>query len=187
AFEGFKAGDYTFRTENSSQDWAQGYDFQAVEKGWVKRETVPDGNVGTRLSWVFNLDRPRGQDIREREAIGMMFNYDWSKQTLQYGLYDRPVSFWSNTDLAAIGVPGEGELALLKPLVDEGLLAPRSLTEDPKGPVAHDGSDNRPAGAMLGKAGARLEGAGWVVGSDGIRRNAAGEALDLTIIQYRPL
>ena len=187
AFEGFKAGDYTFRTENSSQDWAQGYDFQAVEKGWVKRETIPDGNVGTRLSWVFNLDRPRWQDIRVREAIGMMFNYDWSKQTLQYGLYDRPVSFWSNTDLAAIGVPGEGELALLSPLVDEGLLDPAILTEDPKVPVAHDAANNRPARAILRKAAALLEEAGWVIGSDGIRRNAAGEALDLTIIQYSPL
>ncbi|MCB2134678.1 MAG: ABC transporter substrate-binding protein, partial [Rhodobacteraceae bacterium] len=187
AFEGFKAGDYTFRTENSSQDWANGYDFEAMNKGWVKREEIPDGNVGTRLSWVFNLDRPNWKDARVREAIGMMFNHAWSKQTLQFGLYERPVSFWPNTDLAAEGVPGEGELALLKPLVDEGLFDAAILTDEPKVPVEHDVAANKPTRKILRQAGALLEEAGWVTGDDGIRRNAEGKTLDLTIIQFSPI
>jgi microcin C transport system substrate-binding protein len=51
-----------------------------------------------------------------------MFNFEWSNETLFYGLYDRVESFWQNSDLQAHGVPSEGELALLQPLVDEGLL-----------------------------------------------------------------
>ena len=187
AFEGFKAGDYTFRTENSSQDWASGYDFQAVNNGWVKREEIPDGNVGTRLSWVFNLDRTRWQDIRTREAIGMMFNSAWSKQTLQYGLYDRPISFWSNTELAASGTPSEDELALLKPLVDEGLLDPSILTDEAKVPVDHDAATNRPSRRIIRQASALLEDAGWTIGDDGLRRNSNGEVLSLTIIQFSPI
>ena len=187
AFEGFKAGNYTFRTENSSQDWANGYDFQAVTRGWVKRETIPDGNVGTRLSWVFNLDRPHWQDIRVREAIAMMFNYEWSKQTLQYGLYNRPQSFWSNTDLAAEGAPGEAERTLLQPLVDAGQLDPAILTEEAKVPVSYDAAANRPPRSILRRAAALLEEAGWTTGDDGIRRNAAGEVLELEIIQYSPI
>ncbi|MCU9850192.1 extracellular solute-binding protein [Defluviimonas sp. WL0024] len=187
AFEGFKAGDYTFRNENSSQDWATGYDFQAVTKGWVKREEIPDGNVGTRLSWVFNLDRPNWQDARVRDAIGMMFNYEWSKQTLQYGLYERPVSFWSNTDLAASGTPSEGEAALLKPLVDEGLLDAAILTDAARAPLEHDAAANRPSRRIIREAAALLDAAGWTTGSDGMRRNAQGQPLSLTIIQFSPI
>ncbi|MGC1426987.1 MAG: extracellular solute-binding protein [Albidovulum sp.] len=186
AFEGFKAGDYTFRTESSSQDWATGYDFSGVDKGWVLRKEIPDGNVGTRLSWVFNLNRPNWQDPRVRDAIGMLFNSEWSKQTLQYGLYERPVSFWSNTDLAASGVPDEGELALLRPLVESGLFDASILTDEARVPVANDASKNRPARSIVRQAGALLEEAGWVTGSDGLRRNAAGEVLTLTFIQYSP-
>ncbi|MGB7269297.1 MAG: extracellular solute-binding protein [Albidovulum sp.] len=186
ALEGFKAGNYTFREESSSQDWAVGYNFEAIEKGWVKREEIPDGNVGGRLSWVFNLDRPRWQDARVRDAIGMMFNSEWSKKTLQYGLFERPVSYWSNTDLAASGVPGEDELALLQPLVEEGLLDAAILTDEAKVPVQNNADANRPARRIIRDAGALLEEAGWTIGDDGMRRNAQGEVLSLTIIQYSP-
>ena len=52
-----------------------------------------------------------------------MFNFEWSNQTLFYGLYDRINSVWENTEMAATGTPTPEELALLQPLVDEGLLA----------------------------------------------------------------
>ena len=107
AFEGFKAGDYTFRNETDPGNWATGYNFDAIKKGWARTETISDGNVGTHLSWVFNLDRPHWQDARVRQAIGMAFNFPWSNQTLFHGLYSRPVSFWPNTDLAATGTPTE--------------------------------------------------------------------------------
>lgn len=187
AFEGFKAGDYTFRNENSAQDWANSYDFEAIRKGWVKKETIPDGNVGNRLSWVFNLDRAKWQDPRVRKAIENMFNFAWANQTLFYGLYQRPVSFWSNTDLAATGTPSEGEVALLQPLVDQGLLDPAILTEEAVVPAQYEAATNRPDRRAIRAAAALLDAAGWVTGKDGIRRNAAGEPLTLTIIQFNPI
>ena len=186
AFEGFKAGDYTFRTENNSQNWAAGYDFQAINNGWVKRDEIPDGNVGTRLSWVFNLDRPHWQDAKVREAIGMMYNFAWSNKTLQYGFFQRPVSYWPGSDLAASDTPSEGEITLLKPLVDEGLLEPEILTEEAKVPVTHDEAANRPSRSIIRRASKMLDEAGWVTGDDGVRRNDKGETLDLTIIQFSP-
>jgi microcin C transport system substrate-binding protein len=187
AFEGFKAGAYTFRTESSSQDWASSYDFPAVTKAWVKRETIPDGDVGTRLAWVFNLDRPNWQDARVRKAIGLMFNFEWSNKSLFYDLYRRPESYWSNTDLAATGVPSAGELALLKPLVDEGLFDPSILTDEAQVPAPNDAATNQPARRVLREAGRLLDEAGWTVGEGGVRRNAKGEVLALTIIQRDPL
>lgn len=186
AFEGFKAGDYTFRNESDPENWATGYNFDAIKKGWARTETIPDGNVGTHLSWVFNLDRPHWQDARVRQAIGMAFNFPWSNQTLFHGLYSRPVSFWPNTDLAATGTPTEAEVALLKPLVDKGLLDAAILTDDAAAPPENAATTNRPERKNARAAAALLEEAGWKTGSDGIRRNDKGEVLSLTIIQYNP-
>ncbi|MDV7390514.1 ABC transporter substrate-binding protein, partial [Arthrospira platensis SPKY1] len=93
-----------------------------MQRGWVQKKSIPNGAVADRLSWVFNLDKPQFQDVRVRQAIAMMFNFDWSNATLYYGLYKQPESFWSATDLAASGVPEGAELALLQPLADEGLI-----------------------------------------------------------------
>ncbi len=42
AFEAFKVGQYLFHEEFFSAIWATDYDFPALQKGWVKQETVPD-------------------------------------------------------------------------------------------------------------------------------------------------
>ncbi|MFN4156921.1 MAG: extracellular solute-binding protein [Gemmobacter sp.] len=187
AFEGFKAGVYTFRNENSAQDWATGYNFPGIQRGWVVKKGIPSGDVANRLAWVFNLDRPRWQDARVRRAVGMMFNFEWSNASLYYDLYKRPVSFWSATDLAATGVPGPDEVALLQPLVDEGLLDAAILTAEAEAPPVQAAGTNRPARAILREAGAMLDAAGWTIGNDGIRRDAAGQALSMTIIQFNPI
>ncbi len=186
AFEGFKAGNYTFRTETSSQDWATGYDFRAVDNGWVVREEIPDGAVGTRLAWVFNLDKPEWQDQRVRQAIKMMLNFEWSNQTLFSGLFNRPVSFWPNTDLAASGPPSNAEVELLRPLVEDGLLDASILTDDAYVPAENSAASNMPARRVLRQASALLDEAGWEIGDDGVRRNADGQVLDLLILQFNP-
>ncbi len=76
AFEAFKAGVYTFRNEASSIIWATRYDFPSFKSGAVKRETLPNGNIPSGQSWVFNLRRPQFQDIRVREAIGLLSQKD---------------------------------------------------------------------------------------------------------------
>jgi microcin C transport system substrate-binding protein len=38
-----------------------------------------------------------------REAIALMFNFEWTNQTLFYGLYQPIDSFWENTHLEAEG------------------------------------------------------------------------------------
>ncbi|SMY06735.1 extracellular solute-binding protein [Flavimaricola marinus] len=186
AFEGFKAGEYTFRTENSSRDWATGYDFPALQSGYVVQEEIPDGSVGTAQSFVFNLDTPKWQDPRVREAIGMMFNFEWSNETLFYGLYARPQGFWPNTDLGAVGAPTPEEVALLQPLVDDGLLDASILTDEaPLAPV-NGVENNTPARSVYRAAGQLLDDAGWVAGDDGMRRKD-GQLLEVVFLQRSPL
>ncbi|MBN2907589.1 MAG: ABC transporter substrate-binding protein [Rhodobacteraceae bacterium] len=168
AFEGFKGGSYTFRNEASSKIWATGYDFPAIDNGWVIKTDLPDGNMATGQSFVFNLRRPQFQDPRVREAIGLMFNFEWSNETLFYGIYERINSFWENSYLAAEGTPDAGEVALLRPLVDEGLL-PAAILTDPAVMAPTSGTRQMDRG-NLRRASALLDEAGWIVGEDGIRR-----------------
>ena len=175
AFEAFKAGAYTFRIENSSKQWATSYDFPSAQAGHVKRAELPDGNKASGQAFLFNLRREKFQDPRVREAIGLMFNFEWSNATLFYGLYARINSIWENSWLAAEGAPTPEEAAILQPLVDEGLLPAAILTEPavmgaPSGERQLDRGNLRRASALLDEA-------GWVVGDDGMRRNAKGETL----------
>jgi ABC-type transport system substrate-binding protein len=67
---------------------------------------------------VFNLRREKFQDPRVREAIALMFNFEWTNQTLFYGLYSPIDSFWENTHLEAEGLAPPEELAVLEPFRD---------------------------------------------------------------------
>lgn len=168
AFEGFKGGSYTFRNEASSKIWATGYDFPAIDEGYVRKEELPNGAKATGQAWVFNLRRPQFQDPRVREAIGTMFNFEWTNETLFYGLYDRVDSFWDNSYLEPEGPPSEAELAILRPLVEDGLIDESLLTDPPFSlPASGDRQLDR---GNLRRASALLDEAGWIVGDDGLRR-----------------
>lgn len=179
AFEAFKAGVYTFRNETSSIHWATRYDFPALKSGAVRQETLPRGDLATGQSWLFNLRREKWQDIRVREAIGAMFNFEWSNETLFYGLNKRVNSFWDNSELAATGKPSPAELELLEPVAKD--LPPTVLTEDAV--VQQVGSGKSQLDRRnLRHASALLDEAGWKPGPDGIRINAKGQRLTLEIL-----
>lgn len=166
AFEAFKAGEYTFRNEASSIIWATRYDFPAFQKGWVRRETLPDGNVASGQSWAVNLRREDFRDIRVREALALMFNFEWANEALFYGLYERIHSFWENSDLAATGTPSPEERAILEPLAADlppGILEAEAVMAPASGARQLDRGNLRNAAALLDEA-------GWVTGQDGLRR-----------------
>ncbi|TXI05222.1 MAG: ABC transporter substrate-binding protein [Pseudorhodobacter sp.] len=185
ALEGFKSGDYTFRNENSSKNWATAYEFPGVTSGQIVKATLPSGAIASGQAFLFNLRREKFQDPRVRQAIGLMFNFDWSNQTLFYGLYSRINSIWENTDMAAKGPASPEETAVLQPLIDEGLLPASILTD-----AAVMAPVSTPEKAMdrkaLRAASALLDEAGWVVGEGGMRRNAKGETLKVEFLEDSP-
>ncbi len=186
ALEGFKAGEYTYRVENSSKDWALSYDFPALSRGDVVKEEVTDGTVGTAQSFIFNLDRTNWQDKRVRAAIEMMLNFEWSNEKLFYGLYERVNSFWPGSDLAATGTPSAEEQVILQPLVDQGLLESTVLSDAVPIPSVNRTNDSQPARKVLRAASKLLTEAGWEVGNDGVRRKD-GKELTLTFLTFGPL
>lgn len=184
AFEGFKGGVYTFRQESSSKSWATSYDFPQVKAGQILKVELPNGTKAPGQAFLFNLRRDKFKDPRVREAIGLMFNFEWSNKTLFYGSYSRINSIWENSDLAAKGAPTPEEQALLKPLVDQGLLPASILTDPPiAAPVSGESQLDR---KNLRKASKLLDDAGWTAGDDGMRRNAKGEVLKVDFLNDNP-
>jgi microcin C transport system substrate-binding protein len=183
AFEAFKGGSYTFRNEASSLNWTQKYDFPAVQSGVVKKVELDSGSKASGQAFVFNLRRDKFSDPRVREAIGLMFNFEWSNATLFGGLYARINSVWENSWLQAEGTPSPEEVAILQPLVDQGLLPATILTEPAvMAPVSGERQLDR---ANLRKASALLDDAGWEVGSDGLRRKD-GQVLAVEFLNDSP-
>jgi len=176
ALEAFKAGVYTFRSENSSLAWSQQYDFPAIDKGWVVKAELHNGLIPAANGFVFNLRREKWQDLRVREAIGLMFNFAWTNETLQYDLFEQRQSFWENSDLAASG-PAEG---LEREMLEKAGVPVEVIDADAV--IWPEGSERQLDRRAVRRASALLDEAGWETGDDGIRRNAAGKTLSLELL-----
>ena len=179
AFEAFKAGEYTFRTEGDSKKWATGYEFPKAREGNVVVKDLPDGSPPTPTGIVFNLGRDVLKDRRVRQAIALAFNFEWTNESLQYGLFKQRASFTQDTPLMATGLPEGPELAFLESLGD---IVPTEMLTEPA-LVPHTSKPER----LLDRRNARaamklLDEAGWGVGDDGIRRNAQGQTLKLNFL-----
>ncbi len=184
AFEGFTAGNYTFRQESSSQAWANNYDFPALEDGTVIREELADGTIASGQSFMINLRRPQFQDVRVRSAIAHMFNFEWTNETLFYGLYAPVVSFWENTWMESEGMPEGDELALLEQFSGQ---LPATVFSEEAYAVPTSNPDRALDRRQSRRALALLEEAGWVPGDDGLLRNEAGSTLDVEFLNSSPL
>lgn len=183
AFVGFSAGEFTFRQENSSINWATAYTFPALDKGWVRREELPNGNLPGATGFVFNLRKELFQNRDLRKAIGLMYNFNFTNSTLQYGLFRQRESFWQGSELHARGLPAGRELELLNSVKD--LIDPAILTEEAFLP--HDASpDTQLDRRNLRAALALLEKAGYAPGDDGKMRGVDGKVLRIEFLESRP-
>ena len=178
AFEGFKGGSYTFRTEYMSKLWATGYDFPAIDKKWVTKKLLPSGDMAPGQSFIINLRKDKFKDIRVRKAIGLMFNFEWSNKTLFYDLYARINSFWENSDMAATGKPSKDELIILNSLKNT---LPSGIIDSDVAEVSVS-STKQLDRKNLRMASKLLDDAGWEVGDDGLRKNKNGATLDIEIL-----
>lgn len=178
-FEAFKAGLYDVRLEADSTRWTTGYDIPAVRDGRIIRDSLrfrsPKGMTGL----VFNTRRPLFSDVRTREALGLMFDFEWVNRNLFHGVYRRSGSFFSDSELSALGVPADArETALLAAF-------PGSVRADilsgQWSPAASDGSGRDREQAR--KALDLLKSAGFALSDGALRRQGTGEpfAFEITV------
>ncbi len=114
ALESFKAGDYNLRVEGDIHKWMTAYDFKAFDDGRVVKEEIPFSRPDWLRSFIFNTRRPQFEDRRVREALGLMFDFDWINKNLFFGALHRTGSTFPNSPLAAAGAPEGEEKALLE-------------------------------------------------------------------------
>jgi peptide/nickel transport system substrate-binding protein len=175
-FEAFAAGILDFREETNPSRWASAYAFPAIRDHRVIREALPAGGPKGMEGFVFNLRRPLFADIRVREALGLVFDFEWVNANLYDGLYKRTKSFFDESELASTGRPASAaERALLAPFpgavrldILDGRWQPPAT-----GGVGADRTQPKRALTLLKEAGYDL---------DGGRVARAGEALSFEIM-----
>ncbi len=181
ALEAFKAGQYDVRQENSSKDWATGYDCPALRAGLIKKEQIPNGLPSGMQGFGYNLRRPIFQDPRVREALAYAFDFEWSNKNLFYGAYQRTRSYFDNSELAATGVPQGQELEILDKFRGQ---IPDAVFTTEYDPPKYDGSGNIRDG--LRKALKLLMEAGWTFKDEQLVNAKTGQPFEFEILLDNP-
>jgi microcin C transport system substrate-binding protein len=180
--EAFKAGEFDYRSENSSKAWATAYKIPNVEKGFIKLEEITHNRSSGMQGLVFNTRRDIFKDREVRKALAYGFDFEWSNKNLFYGQYSRTRSYFDNSELAAAGLPGPDELKILDPY--RGRIPEEVFTAEYNPPSA------KGKGALrknLRTASKILKDAGWVI-KDGKRVNEkSGLTLEFEVLLVSPL
>ncbi len=115
-FEAFKKGLYDVRVETDPARWQTAYDFPALRDGNVVKDALPYGLPKGMDGLVFNTRRPIFADIRVREAILQLFDFEWINHNYFFDLYERTASYFDGCELSAHGVAANAhERELLAP------------------------------------------------------------------------
>ncbi|MRU13880.1 ABC transporter substrate-binding protein [Roseovarius sp. A21] len=174
--EAFKAKAVSYIREFNAERWQNQYDFPAVQSGEIVLSEIPHRKPSGMTGFVMNTRNAPLDDWRVRSALIHAFNFEYINDTLTGGRQPRITSYFSGSDLAMQPGPAKGPVRdLLAPFSDSLLPGTLEGYELPKG----DGSKrNR---RNLRRAMDLLNEAGWTV-QDGLLRNAAGEAMELTVL-----
>ena len=117
--EAFKRGLYDLRNEHDPGRWQTAYDFPAVRDGRVLKEALPTGVPKNSSYFVFNTRRAVFFDIRVREAISLLFDFEWINHGYFFDLYKRSASYFDGSELSSHGRPADQrEKALLAPFAE---------------------------------------------------------------------
>lgn len=130
AFEAFKSGAFDYRLETSSKRWATGYQGEQFTSGKIINESIADETPQGMQGFWFNLRKDKFKNKDVREAIGLLFDFEWANKTLFYGAYTRIDSFYSGSELATAKEISEQENAILRPFqaqMSERVFQPISL------------------------------------------------------------
>ncbi|MFN7662275.1 MAG: extracellular solute-binding protein [Alphaproteobacteria bacterium] len=100
-FEAFKKGLVDWWKEERISNWHKGYDFKAAQKGQIVK-AIFEKPFYHGLTGVFiNTRQPHLKDIRVRQALNLLFDFEWLNKTRFFNSYQRNKSIFMNTGYGA--------------------------------------------------------------------------------------
>ncbi|MBW2659953.1 MAG: ABC transporter substrate-binding protein [Deltaproteobacteria bacterium] len=113
ALEAYKAGEFDFISINIAKQWARDMKGSKFSSGKIIKKNLPHFNNAGMQGFLMNTRRDLFKDRRVRQALGLALDFEWINRSLFYGQYTRTNSFFSNSPLAATGLPQGLELEYL--------------------------------------------------------------------------
>jgi peptide/nickel transport system substrate-binding protein len=177
-FEAFKKGLFDVRVEVDPGRWETAYDFPAVRDRRVIKEAFPTGLPQGMLGLVFNTRRKIFADIRVREAISLLFDFEWINKNFFFGQYRRSASYFAGSELSAYRRAADArERALLAPF--PGSVRPDVLDGTSSLAVTDGSGRDR---AILKRALALLASAGYALAGTELRERTSGRPFEFEIL-----
>lgn len=169
-FEAFKKGLVDVRFETDPGQWASAYDFPALRDGRVVRDTIHQTTPKGIRGLAMNTRRAIFADVRVREAMGLLFDFEWTNRNLFSGGFERTLSIFEDSVLSARRRPADA--------AERALLAEVGATIRPD---ILDGTYDAPRSDGTGADRTRLrealrllDAAGWTLQAGVLRSKATG-------------
>lgn len=180
ALEAFKAGEFDFISINIAKQWARDMKGPKFSSGKIIKKNLVHFNNAGMQGFLMNTRRDLFKDPKVRQALGLALDFEWINKSLFHDQYTRTNSFFSNSYLAATGLPEGLELEYLNrfrgKLPDEIFIQPLS------------------APTTIGKHGIRthlkmakklLSESGWSI-REGVLTNQQGKKFEFDILLVSP-
>ena len=179
ALEAFKAGEFDFFFENYSKRWARSHNGTHYDSGEIIKTELKHKNNAGMQGFAFNTRRAKFKDVRVRRALSLAFDFEWANDKLFYNQYVRAGSYFSNSELAAQGLPQGKELALLEKYREQ---LPKEVFTTYWQPASTLVPSSLRKNLVLARD--LLATAGWTI-QDGVLKNEQGEVflLDILLVQ----
>ncbi|WP_339133967.1 MAG: extracellular solute-binding protein [Candidatus Electrothrix sp. GW3-4] len=173
SLEALKAGDFDFMWINIAKQWQRDLVGRPFEQGKLVKKTFPHKNNQGMQGFVFNTRRELFKNPKVRQALGLAFDFEWTNNALFFNQYTRANSYFSNSELAATGLPSAAELELLNPLKEKypGAIPPEVFTSPLTPPTTTPPNTLR---NNLRQAKKLLADQGWQI-KDGVLTSADGK------------
>lgn len=177
AFETFLSGDVDSHIEGDPRRAETRYDTPQVRDGRIRLHRLRNWYSSGMNGYFFNQRRAAFADRRVREALILLYDFEWANRVLFRGAFARTQSFFQNTDMAATAAPSARERAFLSRYRDE---LPAAALDSVHLPPISDGSgrDRR----HLRRALDLLASAGWRMKNGTMRNTRTGRALAFVVL-----
>lgn len=176
SLEAFKAGEFDYLPIYIAKQWARDMEGKKFSDGLLVKKKFPHLNNAGMQGFLMNTRREIFQDPKVRRAMGLALDFEWINKSLFHDQYTRSNSFFSNSYLAAEGIPKGLELQYLEPY--RQILPEEVFTTPLSSPVNRGPKDLR---RNLLKAKKLLENAGWKI-KEGVLTNQEGKPFIFDIL-----